>query len=167
MSDLENIFWSIQTAVTTSDENPINKIKEYIIDEDIEETGTYSQMVNVLFRVFCFIKSFFLQIQDTADLLESDEVKSLATHCMNRGFSLLNDQIAEFYVPNGGKPKETAGGSTFIHPSDIEMPLAKLIPVINGLFTKKLPYGLVQQLLANDKIKTLGANVYECFSSSK
>lgn len=91
-------------------------------------------------------------------------MKSLASHCINRGFIFLNDQIAEFYVPNGG---QAAGSSTFVHPSDIEIYLAKLIPVINGLFTRKLPYGLVQQLIANEKIKTLGANVYECFSNSK
>lgn len=45
LADLENIFYSIQTAITTNEENPINKIKEYIIDEEIEEPGTYSQMV--------------------------------------------------------------------------------------------------------------------------
>lgn len=94
-------------------------------------------------------------------------MKSLATHCINRGFILLNDQIAEFYVPNGGQTKDSPGGSAFVHPSDVEMPLAKLIPVINGLFTRKLPYGLVQQLLVNERIKTLGANVYECFSNFK
>lgn len=95
-------------------------------------------------------------------------MKSLANHCISRGFTLLNDQIAEFYVPNGVKANESAGsGSTFVHPSEIEIHLAKLIPVINGLFTKKLPYGLVQQLVTNEKVKTLGANVYECFSNSK
>lgn len=94
-------------------------------------------------------------------------MRSLSAHCINRGFILLNDQIAEFYTPNGIKENAFDGSSTFVHPSEIEKPLAKLIPVINGLFTRKLPYGLVQQLIANEKIKTLGANVYECFSNSK
>lgn len=93
-------------------------------------------------------------------------MKSLTNHCINRGFILLNDQISEFYVPNGVKGKESAGDA-FVHPSEVEIHLAKLIPVINGLFTKKLPNGLVQQLLTNERLKTLGANIYECFSNSK
>lgn len=108
---------------------------------------------------------------DTADLLDSDEVKSIATHCLNRGFMLLSDQVSEYYVPNGNKITEipsSSSGDTFVHPSKLDIPLAKLIPVLNGLFSKQsLPNLLVQQLVTNEKLKTLGANVYECFSHVK
>lgn len=81
---------------------------------------------------------------------------------------VLSDQIAEYYVPNGTKNKEKAAVQGFVHPVNVEIAMAKLIPVINGLFSKKsLPNNLVQQLVANEKLKTLGANVYECFSGSK
>lgn len=93
-------------------------------------------------------------------------MKSLTNHCISRGFTLLNDQISEFYTPNGCKEKDGMG-DTFVHPSEVEIHLAKLIPVVNGLFAKKLPHGLTKQLMANEKLKTLGANVYECFSTCK
>lgn len=99
-------------------------------------------------------------------MLDSDEVKSLAIHCINRGFSLLNDQLAEYYLP-AEKIMEISSNSEseFVNPMDIEIPMAKLIPIINGLFAKKLPDSLIHQLITNEKLKTLGANIYECFSN--
>lgn len=72
----------------------------------------------------------------------------------------MNDQLAEFFTPNDG-----AFNGGFVHPSEVSIPLAKLIPIINGLYSKKLSEGLVQQLLSNEKLNSLGANVYECFSN--
>lgn len=70
---------------------------------------------------------------------------------------VLGDQIAEYYSPSGS--------NTFVHPSDVKIHLAKLIPIINGLSSKhSLPDLFIQQLITNDKLKTLGANVYEAFS---
>lgn len=100
---------------------------------------------------------------DTADLLDSDEVKSIAVHCINRGFVLFNDQIAQYYGESNEKIVEVT--ADFVHPNNVQIPLAKLIPIVNGLFSNKLQTELVQQLIVNDKIKTLGANVYESFSN--
>lgn len=100
------------------------------------------------------------KIQDTIDLLHSDEVKNLTSSNISKGFVLLGDQISEFFVPTS-----TSSTDTFVHPNDIRIALAKLIPIINGLLSKNsLPEMLIQQLTVNEKLKVLGANVYEAFS---
>lgn len=108
-------------------------------------------------------------MSDTIDLLESEEVKSLAVHCLNRSFITLNDSISEYYTPFENKMVlEQQQQQQFIHPADIQIPMAKLIPIINGLISKDaLPDQLIQLLIMNTKVKTLGANIYECFSHVK
>lgn len=89
----------------------------------------------------------------------------MASHCLTRSFSTLTDQISEYLIPNGGKIVELQPNGTFVHPSTMEIPLAKFIPIINGLFSRRsLSDVLVQQLVSNENLKTLGANIYECFS---
>lgn len=101
------------------------------------------------------------------DLLDSEEVKSLANHCLNRSFVLLSDSISEYYTPSD-KIKELKDEHDFVHPTDVQIHMAKLIPIINGLISKDtLPDQLIQQLTMNTKVKTLGANIYECFSHIK
>ncbi|KAF5287299.1 hypothetical protein FQR65_LT02172 [Abscondita terminalis] len=144
VDELENIFWTIQTAVRESVDDPVNNLRQFFVSESRNDTkGIYNNM-----------------IQETADLLDSDEVKMLMCSCISRGFVLLVDQISEFYSLN-----PTDSKTDFVHPSNVKIPLAKLIPIINGLVSKNsLPNTLTQQLINNDKLKTLGANVYEAFS---
>jgi len=145
IDDLEKIFWAIQMAIRENELDPIKNFKQLVIaDNTPNEKDVYSCMV-----------------QDTADLLDSEEVKILASSCISRGFVVLSDQISEYYGPSASSSTEGA----FVHPSDVKIPLAKLIPIINGLVSKNsLPDVLIQQLIVNDKLKTLGANVYEAFS---
>lgn len=91
--------------------------------------------------------------------MDSDEIKSLATHCVNRGFILLSDKLSEFYIQNG---KSAESSDQFQNPFDSKKPLAKLLPIINGILSKQsLPQQFVQQLVTNEKLQNLGANVYE------
>jgi len=145
IDELEKIFWAIQTAIRESDADPIDRFRHYVASENAtDEKDIYSCMV-----------------QDTTDLLNSDEVKILASSCISRGFVVLGDQLSEFFGPSTSSSTD----DTFVHPSDVKIPLAKLIPIINGLVSRNsLPDLLVQQLIANDKLKTMGANVYEAFS---
>ncbi|XP_017778001.1 PREDICTED: peroxisomal biogenesis factor 3 [Nicrophorus vespilloides] len=155
LKDFENIFWAIQTAIATHAKNPINHLN-YLVVED----GLYDPHESVLNDM----------MKATADLLESDEVKALAAHCINRGFVQLCDQLADYYGKND-RIKEVPADTPlngFVHPGDVQMPLAKLIPIINGLTSKgSMPDKLIQQLISNDKLKTFGENIYECFSHSK
>lgn len=99
------------------------------------------------------------QLRDTADFLESDEVKSLTTHCVNRGFILLGDQIAEFYGQNSC---HVVKNEPFVNPFDVKKPLAKLLPIINGLLSSQsFPQNLVQHLIISEKLQMLSANIYE------
>lgn len=149
LSDLEGIFWTIQTSIAAHEQNPIDKLLEYIIPGEIPRASDlYSNLIS-----------------DTADLLDSDEVKSISTHCLNRGFVLLGDQMSEFYLGNDPKIKDVTNidpNTQFQNPFDAKKPLAKLLPILNGLLLKQsFPHNLVQQLLSNEKLKVLGANVYE------
>ncbi|GJQ79702.1 hypothetical protein Trydic_g5849 [Trypoxylus dichotomus] len=151
LKDLDSIFWSFQTSLTTSNDNPIEHFKDYVVMQDLENG-------NELFRNM---------MNDTVDLLDSEEVKCLANHCLNRGFVLLSDSVSEYYTPTD-KIKEVKDDHEFVHPTDVQIPMAKLIPIINGLISKDtFPDQLVQQLIMNAKVKTLGANIYECFSHVK
>lgn len=86
-------------------------------------------------------------------------MKSITTHCVNRGFILLGDQIAEFYGQNS---THIVRKEPFINPFDMKKHLAKLLPIINGLLsTQSFPQNLVQQLIITEKLQTLSANVYE------
>lgn len=78
---------------------------------------------------------------------------------MNRGFILLTDQIAEFYGQNGSVLSQK---EEFINPFDMTKPLAKLLPILNGLLSRlSFPQNLVQQLIVSEKLQTLSANIYE------
>ncbi|XP_018324626.1 peroxisomal biogenesis factor 3 [Agrilus planipennis] len=145
--DLEKIFWDVQTATKNSVLDPVEHMKEYIIPKD-KQTNP---------------KIYDDMIQDTADIIESDEIKTLATSCISRGFILLGDSISEFYKPQ--KNETGTSNDTFIHPSQIEIALAKLIPILSGIMTKNaFPEHLIQQLITHDKLKVLSANIYEAFS---
>ncbi|CAH1981339.1 unnamed protein product [Acanthoscelides obtectus] len=145
LSDLEAIFWSLQTSLASHDESPIEKFKSYIIS-DVESTSDTHEKL----------------LLETADLLESDEVKSIATHCVNRSFILFGDKLSEFY--NGDSTIDNSIGDGFQNPFNESKPLAKLIPIINGMLTKNsFPYLLVQNLSINDKLSTLSANIYESY----
>lgn len=149
VSDMETIFWSLQSSLDSSKDSPVEHLKEYIFPDDPPNTDdVYSSM-----------------LRDTADLLESEEVKYLVIHYINTGFVLLGDQLSEFFAQNGTKITEIApsgGSEQFQNPFMNKKPLAKLIPILNGLLSKQsLPQNLMQLLISNDKLQTLCANVYE------
>ncbi|AWP20423.1 putative peroxisomal biogenesis factor 3 [Scophthalmus maximus] len=84
--------------------------------------------------------------------------------CLNRGFSRLLDNLAEFFRP---PPGDCAAAPDSL--SVVNLPLAKIIPIINGqinLICSETPSHFVQDLLLNDQVKEFAANVYETFSAS-
>ncbi|KAL3275141.1 hypothetical protein HHI36_019910 [Cryptolaemus montrouzieri] len=145
LCDIDALFWSLQTTIGESEANPVDKLKDYItldLGENIDGNDTYN-----------------LLIRDTLDLLESDEVKSLTSQCVNRGFIQLANQITDFYVINGdSKTKEYHKEEDF----NPKKPLAKLLPILNGILSKNsFPEKLMQQLVTNEKLQIFGANIYE------
>lgn len=149
ISDLEAIFWSLQSSLDAVKENPVEHLKEYIFSCDPPDgDDIYSSM-----------------LRDTADLLESEEVKYLVIHNINTGFILLGDKLSEFFAQNGTRTTEitpNSGPEQFQNPFMSKKPVAKLIPILNGLLSKQsLPQNLIQLLISNEKLQKLCANVYE------
>lgn len=169
LADTEQIFWSIQMAVNSESNDPNNSLAKYVLPAEVNGNELLHKMFN-----------------ETLDMIESDEVSQLSTNNISRGFSIAVDSIAEFYTDPTKKNGFTSRIVEISEPSTsksdlnalfnvniVEIPLAKLIPIINGLASKcfnnlskppSLSASLVTLFLLSDKVKLLGANVYEVFS---
>lgn len=104
-------------------------------------------------------------LNETRDMLESPDFTTVLNTCLNRGFSRLLDNLAEFFRP---PPGDSAPSSAPDSLSAVSLPLAKIIPIINGQINticSETPSHYVQDLLMNDQVKEFAANVYETFST--
>lgn len=103
-------------------------------------------------------------LNETRDMLDSPDFTKVLNTCLNRGFSRLLDNLAEFFrSPAADSAPSTAPDSL----SAVSLPLAKIIPIINGQINticSETPSHFVQDLLLNDQVKEFAANVYETFS---
>uniref|UniRef100_A0A671X5U9 Peroxisomal biogenesis factor 3 n=1 Tax=Sparus aurata TaxID=8175 RepID=A0A671X5U9_SPAAU len=101
-------------------------------------------------------------LNETRDMLDSPDFTTVLNACLNRGFSRLLDNLAEFFRP----PLGDASPSSAL--SAVSLPLAKIIPIVNGQINticSETPSHFVQDLLMNDQVKEFAANVYETFST--
>jgi len=163
---VEQIFYAIHTAVTSDTNSPFTQFPAYILPaEEPAQDPTYQKI-----------------IMETKDLLETDEVTALGTTCVIRGLTYFLDIIGESFIdravlssimPVAGKSKAPDAFFAANLPkieeavSQKEIPLAKIIPVINNLLNNGSGNVIgiwTKQLIAMDNLKTLGANIYECFS---
>ncbi|TRY98138.1 hypothetical protein DNTS_028491 [Danionella cerebrum] len=104
-------------------------------------------------------------LNETRDMLESPDFNTVLHTCLNRGFVRFLDNIAEFFRPPQG---DTSPSSTPDQLSHVSLPLAKIIPIINGQIhsiCSEIPSHFVQDLLLIDQVKEFAANVYESFST--
>lgn len=176
LADTDQIFWSIQMAVNSDVQDPNSTLGKYILQEELD----YPNETELLTKMYT----------ETLDMLESDESSSLNTYNVSRGFSIVMDSIADYYYePLKKTGMDIANGNSIAIPStskadlnvtttmpninSVQLPLAKLIPIVNGLSGKpfsvnvrpaSLSTSLVTLYLVSDKVKILGANVYEVFS---
>lgn len=184
LRDLEQIYWSIVSSVTADDvRNPAKNLAKYLLPSQSEEEMTAS-----LSKI----------VYETLDLLESKEIQDFTQSNICSGFVLLMDHISEFFndttktnndsdtkngisIPGSSNRKDIRWADTistrpanhtadnFIDINKICMPMAKIIPIINGQVpdqpkTKDLPTVWLQRLILNEELKLFGANVYEAFS---
>lgn len=175
LKDIEEIYWALTSSISTdSSKDPVKNLAEYMLLPNYEEEKT-----PVLLKLF----------NETLDLLESEEVQNLTQSNIRSGFSLLVDHISAFFVVSpvieNGKSIENGisvpgtsnrisintkyNSSAFININKVSMPMAKIIPIINGQVPDKATLkdfqsDLLQRLITNDELKTLGANIYEAFS---
>lgn len=175
LQEVEQIFWSIQTILCTdaSHGDPVKNMVHYLLSHTEINDGKLDTIV-----------------KETMDVLESDEVASIAMSSVSRCFSSVIDEVAKLFatkatpvtknhlelnvnhVITNGALQLGATPDTFVDVNKVELYFVKLLPVINELVSKNMckdntniPDMLIQQLTLNDKIKLLGANIYEVFSS--
>lgn len=179
LSDVEQLFWSIQTAI---DKDVNRNLVQFVLPAEVHR----NQQDEILNKM----------LSDTLDVLECGDFIDLTESCFNNGFNVLIDKIADFYVQpeNGKNGKNKLNGSIEPLPSTskavekiflnnnghvninkVSLPLAKLIPIVNALTTqtftnvadskssKNLSSSLVTLQILNQNVKTMGANVYEVY----
>ncbi|XP_068199082.1 peroxisomal biogenesis factor 3 isoform X2 [Antennarius striatus] len=104
-------------------------------------------------------------LNETRDMLDSPHFTMVLNICLNRGFAHLLDNLAEFFhLPSG----DHAPGCPPDSLSAAKIPLAKIIPIINGQINtvcSEAPGRFIQDLLMNDQVKEFAASVYEAFST--
>lgn len=104
-------------------------------------------------------------LNETRDMLESPDFVTVLNTCLNRGFSRFLDNMAEFFRPPPGDSAPSCSPDSL---SQVSLPLAKIIPVVNGqihTICSETPSHFVQDLLMIDQVKEFAANVYESFST--
>ncbi|XP_053615992.1 peroxisomal biogenesis factor 3 [Plodia interpunctella] len=175
LQEVEQMFWSIQTILCTdtTEGNPVKNMVHYLVGHvEINEA-----------KLDTIVK-------ETMDILESEEVTSIAMTSVSRSFSSVIDEVANLFVTKStpitkndlelnehvvtnGALKLGAPLEPFVDINKVELHFVKLLPVVNELITKNtcrdntnIPDLLTQQLTLNDKLKLLGANIYEVFSSA-
>jgi peroxin-3 len=178
LSDVEQLFWSIQTAI---DKDIQKNLVQFVLPAEVHR----NQQDEILNKM----------LSDTLDVLECGDFIELCESSFNNGFAVVIDKIADFYVqPENGKnklngtvepiastSKATAenlllNNNGHVNINNISMPLAKLIPIVNQLTAqtvtnnfvdnkspKNLAASLVSLQIVNQNIKTLGLNVYEVY----
>lgn len=167
LNNIEQLFWSIQAAI----DKDVNKnLVQFVLPAEVHQNQDNETLNKML--------------ADTMDVLECGDFIDICESSFNSGFSVVIDKIADFYVePTNGKNhlNETAVPSTskgtaedqifngHFNINSMSLPLAKLIPIINGLTiqtqndTKNLAASLIALQIVNQNIKTLAANVYEVY----
>ncbi|KAM5163321.1 peroxisomal biogenesis factor 3 [Mantella aurantiaca] len=104
-------------------------------------------------------------LNETRDMLESQDFSTVLNSCLSRGFGRLLDSIAEFFRPNDQELTQHSPANSL---SGISLPLAKVIPIVNGQIhsiCSEMPNHFVQELLLMEQVKDFAANVYEAFST--
>ncbi|XP_059897393.1 peroxisomal biogenesis factor 3 [Gadus macrocephalus] len=103
-------------------------------------------------------------LNETRDMLESPDFNTVLTTVLNRGFSRLLDNLSEFFRPPPGDSAPISAADSL---AEVSLPLAKIIPIINGQINticSETPSYFVQDLLMIEQVKDFAANIYESFS---
>lgn len=179
LRDLEQIYWAITSSIFADSANdPIKNITSYTISQQANKDNEMPMYTKI--------------IDQTLDLLESDEVQNLTQRNIRSGFVSLIDHISEYFGdasktknglsyagtssqdnPTSMNPIETMkinnGTSEFLDINKTTIPMAKIIPIVIGQIpdkptSKDASTDWLECLMLNSEIKMLGANIYEAFS---
>lgn len=141
LQELEKLFFLIQADIASDSVSPFRNIDTYMLYEVPQ------------------VREALLQdmVDETRELLNNEEIISVARYCTSHGFNKLLDAIT-VNMPN----------RSVNLPNTVKMPFAKWLPIVDRS-TKITEYGesnLKQNVHLDGKVKILSANVYEAFCSS-
>lgn len=165
LKDIEHVFWRLESSLNQDPLNPIKNLSHYLIPpENGKAIGDEAP----------FLKNI---VTETVDLLQHEEVLSVCESSIKRAFSNTVDKIAEYYVPadfeNGRVPKngpnsEALYDSKMVNMTGVTVPLAKLVPILHGLYRGPVHNGSpdpwVEQFIIMDQMNNLGLDIYETYS---
>lgn len=154
LRDIQHIYWAITSTVTAAvKQDPVKNITSYMISPEFVQKHMNNRVLSNM-------------IEQTMDLLESQEVQDLMLLNVRCGFSLLIDRISKYFVD-----KEISDNTIneFINYNSMTLPMAKVIPILNIQtpdlpVADDLPSDWLQKLLSSEELKALGANIYESLS---
>lgn len=99
-------------------------------------------------------------LTETREVLESKEVNDLLTICTKSGMVCVLDKLSENL--SGLAETNESKKPEFVHPNQVAVYLAKLIPVLNNFIFQD---AWTIQLLTIEPLRAFGANIYESFST--
>lgn len=158
LKEIRNLVEQHKTSWINKDESK-SLLCHYMMPD--EETPLEVQACGLSPRDVTTIKL----LNETRDMLESPDFSTVLNNCLNRGFSRLLDNMAEFFRPT---EQDLQRGDSMSSLSSVSLPLAKIIPIVNGQIhsvCSETPSHFVQDLLMMEQVKDFAANVYEAFST--
>ena len=107
-------------------------------------------------------------MDETQDVLETDDFSQALNATVNVGFSHLMDIMLQCFLTDDDGNEDA---SSFSNPNCVRIPLAKLLPgmkkVLAGRQTLEEKQSLVREILCQDLLNCYSANVYEAFCEEK
>ncbi|KAI8037711.1 peroxisomal biogenesis factor 3 [Drosophila gunungcola] len=186
LNDLEQLFWSLQMAINADTRrDPNSRMSKYLLPS---QNPSHSPMLQKMFNETLDL----LESEDAIGVCSHNVSRGFVLACdaiaESMGETLQHMPQAELQTQQDNLKFNQAGCSrsnssksqnvennNLLNINRVLMALAKLIPIISGLTSRGFdstarPHNLPTQLLTfyvvAEKTKTLGANVYESFSSA-
>lgn len=202
LGDTEQIFWSIQMAINSDANDPNSAMSSFIMPKELDNADCqllaklYSETLDMLeneesasLNTYNVSRGFTIVMDSIADFYYEPikkqngdiAIPSTSKNALLNNNSNFNNNNNGSNGSSGTKSDLNAvvASATSAVPqtvtaniNHVKLPLAKLIPIINGLAAKSfscnvkppsLSTSLVTLYLVSDKVKTFGANVYEVF----
>lgn len=193
LADVEQAFWSIQRAVNSDETDPSGNMARYILPAALpDDSGDSETMARLFAETLDMLESEDAVSLNTYNVTRGfsivmDSIAEFYYEPLQKTTNGLSEALATAPTTNGGgqvvditdlcnatsAPITKADLNVAANINQVRLPLAKIIPIVNGLASKafsaavkppSLSTSLVTLFLVSDKVKTLGANVYEVFS---
>jgi len=166
LSDLQTLFREVFLSYTRDLDGVFHKPETFLLHRDQESLDCSPEEQDRLNLMFA----------DCVSILSSEDTKLLAEQVCGQGMDHLLDRVSEHYTHQGSSGwmetkesnSESDSDSGFVSPVSISLPVAKLIPILSAQV--RLSQGendeWLNHLQDNPSLRSLGANVYEAFTSS-